>query len=83
MPPPSSTRSSKPVSPSLASDARRAEADAERAGLCATCVHCRVVKTARSQFFLCERSFADPNYAKYPPIPVRSCPGYEAVAREP
>jgi hypothetical protein len=46
-------------------------------------VHCRVVQTERSRFYLCERSFTDPNYMKYPPIPVRACPGYDAVTHEP
>ena len=30
-----------------------------------------------SVFSLCERSKSDPRFAKYPPIPVRECPGYE------
>jgi hypothetical protein len=53
---------------------------AERAGLCATCLHCRIVKTERSTFYLCQRSFTDPRFPKYPPIPVRACTGYEPQA---
>jgi len=74
----SSTRSS---SVEGAGGAERAEG-AEGAGLCATCLQCRRVQTERSTFYLCERSFTDPHYVKYPPLPVRACPGYEADARD-
>lgn len=48
------------------------------AGLCATCRHAeRVVSGRGSVFLLCGRSRTDPRYAKYPPLPVRACPGYE------
>jgi hypothetical protein len=46
-------------------------------GLCGSCVHCRTVPAARSVFYMCERSFTDPRYPKYPPLPVRQCAGYE------
>jgi hypothetical protein len=46
-------------------------------GLCGTCRLCRQVETGRSTFFLCERSFTDPRYRKYPVLPVTVCPGYE------
>ena len=29
-------------------------------------------------FYLCERARDDRHYPKYPPIPVRVCPGYDA-----
>jgi hypothetical protein len=58
-------------------DEGRPPATLAKAGLCATCLHCRIVKTERSTFYLCQRSFTDPRYLKYPPIPVRECPGYE------
>lgn len=45
-------------------------------GLCATCRYQRTVSGARSAFSLCERSFTDPRFAKYPPLPVWRCPGY-------
>ena len=49
------------------------------AGLCDHCVHQRVVRTTRgSAFSLCERAKADARFAKYPPIPVVRCPGFEA-----
>lgn len=52
------------------------------AGLCNTCRHQRVVATTRgSRFSLCERSRSDPAYVRYPRLPVRECPGYEAGRR--
>jgi hypothetical protein len=49
-------------------------------GLCATCLHCRVVKSDRSVFYMCRRSLTEPEYRKYPPLPVLRCPGYELAA---
>ena len=52
------------------------------AGLCNTCVYQRVVATTRgSRFSLCERSRSDPVYKRYPPLPVRACPGFQAGRR--
>ena len=46
-------------------------------GLCDRCAHQRVVRSGRGSLFsLCERSFDDPRFAKYPPVPVASCPGF-------
>jgi hypothetical protein len=45
-------------------------------GLCATCRYQRFVEGARSTFSLCERSFTDPRFPKYPPLPVVQCIGY-------
>ena len=48
------------------------------AGLCDLCRHQRVVRNTRgSVFSLCERAKTDARYAKYPPIPVSRCPGFE------
>jgi hypothetical protein len=48
------------------------------AGLCDSCLHQRVVRNTRgSSFSLCERSRTEPEYPKYPPVPVASCPGWE------
>ena len=49
-------------------------------GLCATCEFRRTVKAARSTFYMCERSFTDPRFPKYPPIPVIRCAGYQSKA---
>jgi len=55
----------------------------DRAGLCADCVHARGVESSRgSVFLLCELSRRDPRFAKYPRLPVLSCPGYEKNAKK-
>lgn len=47
-------------------------------GLCDDCRHQRLVTTTRgSTFTLCARWRTDPRYARYPPVPVRACPGHE------
>ncbi len=52
--------------------------DEETAGLCASCRHVRRVESGRgSVFWLCRRAQDDPDYARYPPIPVRQCAGWE------
>ena len=49
------------------------------AGLCDTCVHQQIVRTGRgSEFSLCLRSKTEPQYPKYPRVPVRECAGHEA-----
>jgi len=63
-----------------AADARAAR---KQAGLCADCVHtCRVESDRGSVFLFCELSRSDRQFAKYPPLPVLSCPGYEKTAEE-
>jgi hypothetical protein len=48
------------------------------AGLCADCVHERRIESARgSSFILCELSFIDPLFTKYPRLPVLVCDGYK------
>ncbi|MFL5884839.1 MAG: hypothetical protein ACJ77M_07190 [Thermoleophilaceae bacterium] len=48
------------------------------AGLCDSCRHQRVVRNRRgSVFSLCERSRTEPDYPKYPRLPVERCAGYE------
>lgn len=51
--------------------------DSPQPGLCGSCLHCRQVKTGRSVFYLCERSFTDARFVRYPRLPVVACPGYE------
>lgn len=49
-------------------------------GLCSVCRHSRIVYSARrSRFFLCELAQVDPAYRKYPPLPMHTCPGFEAA----
>jgi hypothetical protein len=48
-------------------------------GLCARCAHVQLVPSARgATFYLCRRSFTDPAFPRYPPLPVIVCPGFEA-----
>ena len=48
------------------------------AGLCADCLHSRRIESAHgSVFILCELSLTDPNFAKYPRLPVLTCDGYK------
>jgi hypothetical protein len=62
-------------------DARREQAVA---GLCADCCHAQKVNSDRgATFYLCARSFSDPSFAKYPSLPVRSCPGFEPERERP
>jgi hypothetical protein len=47
------------------------------AGLCASCKNSRRIESQRgSEFWLCQLSATDPRFAKYPRLPVLSCPGY-------
>ncbi|HEX3239959.1 MAG TPA: hypothetical protein VHR18_07475 [Solirubrobacterales bacterium] len=49
------------------------------AGLCDRCRHQQLVPNSRgSVFSLCRRSREDERFRRYPPIPVFSCPGFEA-----
>ena len=50
-------------------------------GLCASCVFMRrIVSDRGSVFYFCERSLTQPEFPKYPRLPVRTCAGYEEVA---
>jgi hypothetical protein len=47
-------------------------------GLCRTCSHARRTESDRgSIFFMCELSFEDSRFAKYPRLPVLACSGYQ------
>jgi len=47
------------------------------AGLCANCVHVRIIVSGRgSTFLLCQLSSTDSSFARYPRLPVLSCSGY-------
>jgi hypothetical protein len=51
---------------------------ANNTGLCADCVHAREIGSDRgSIFLLCQLSFTDPRFEKYPRLPVLACPGYK------
>jgi hypothetical protein len=54
------------------------------AGLCDSCLHQRLVPNTRgSVFSLCERSKNEPEYPRYPRLPVERCPGHEPRMRAP
>jgi hypothetical protein len=47
-------------------------------GLCAHCAHARILKSDKgSVFWMCQLSFTDSRYRKYPRLPVMECGGYE------
>jgi hypothetical protein len=47
-------------------------------GLCRNCQHARRVESDRgSIFFMCKLSFEDPQFAKYPRLPVLACSGHK------
>lgn len=53
------------------------------AGLCDACVWQRRVISGRgSEFVLCERSRLDPEYVRYPPLPVLRCAGFQSKSGE-
>ena len=52
--------------------------NASAIGLCANCVHARPVESAKgSQFLLCQLSQNNPQFPKYPCLPVLTCSGYQ------
>jgi hypothetical protein len=47
-------------------------------GLCGACLHVQIVRSDRgSIFYLCRLSFTQPQFPKYPRLPVTECDGYE------
>ena len=46
------------------------------AGLCAECEHLRLLSSKTSTFVRCALAEEDPRFVRYPPLPVRACPGY-------
>jgi hypothetical protein len=56
------------------------DAERKQAGLCADCVNAQEIRSDRgSQFILCRLSATDPNFPKYPRLPVLNCPGYKSL----
>jgi len=55
----------------------------EMAGLCSQCQHARLIESSKgSVFLLCELSKTDPQFSKFPRLPVLTCPGYEPRTQE-
>ena len=49
-----------------------------RVGLCAECAHARSISSRRgSHFILCGRAASQPEFERYPRLPVRVCAGFE------
>jgi hypothetical protein len=60
---------------------RSTESISPSAGLCAGCLHGKLVVSGRgSRFVLCDRSRTDPRFPRYPTLPVISCTGFEIRA---
>ena len=51
-------------------------------GLCSDCLHCRIIAARRSRFYFCERSATDPDFPRYPRLPVLACRGFEPHSDE-
>jgi hypothetical protein len=45
-------------------------------GLCATCLHRRLLRSRRSVFLRCGLAETDERFLRYPPLPVMRCGGY-------
>jgi hypothetical protein len=53
-------------------------------GLCETCQHSKRTETKRgSVFYRCLLAQTNPLFAKYPPLPVVHCDGYQPTAPAP
>jgi len=56
--------------------------EASRAGLCLHCLYGRSVAGKNEvTYYLCERSFTDPSFRKYPALPVLRCSGYSPAEK--
>jgi hypothetical protein len=49
-------------------------------GLCAGCVHLRLLASPRSVFVRCGLADSDPAFARYPALPVLQCSGFRSLA---
>jgi hypothetical protein len=59
---------------------KNSDANQLPAGLCTTCLYARKIESDRgSLFYMCELSATDPNFAKYPRLPVLRCSGYSKI----
>jgi len=57
--------------------------DPNRIGLCFDCVNAQKIQSDRgSTFFRCNLSDTDPNFPKYPRLPVLRCNGYRGRLNE-
>jgi hypothetical protein len=57
-----------------------ADREASRVGLCADCRYMQRIESPRgSIFYLCRRAATDPEFPKYPRLPVLHCHGYDPL----
>jgi hypothetical protein len=49
-------------------------------GLCASCVHLRLLASPRSVFVRCGLADSDPAFPRYPALPVLGCAGFRRLA---
>jgi hypothetical protein len=62
----------------VVNDEKSAAEPGNAKGLCADCVHARGIESDRkSTFILCELSFTDSRFTKYPRLPIISCEGFK------
>jgi hypothetical protein len=52
-------------------------------GLCAECVHLALADSGRSVFVRCGLADRDPDFARYPRLPVLACAGHRPLADPP
>jgi len=62
---------------------RSGPAGGDPIGLCRGCLHARTVETPRSTFWMCRRAASDPDFPKYPRLPVAECSGFEPATAGP
>jgi hypothetical protein len=51
-------------------------------GLCAACVHLRLLASPRSVFVRCGLAASDPAFPRYPALPVLRCAGFRQAPGE-
>jgi predicted CoA-binding protein len=51
----------------------------DRVGLCRECRQARWVPAPRALYWMCRRSLNEPEFERYPRLPVRACPGFERM----
>jgi DNA-binding NarL/FixJ family response regulator len=56
------------------------KSDNAHIGLCLNCQHARSIKGKERFYLLCERSFSDASFPRYPRLPVLRCAGYVEFA---
>jgi hypothetical protein len=50
----------------------------QEAGLCQTCQWMRIIRSDRGAvFYQCGKSFEDPQFPRYPALPVLACAAYQ------